>query len=140
MNENENVQLIKGFFAASSAATGAALSIVAADVDWQSPATRSWPAEITWAAPRHTREQVAKFFQELNEKVQPERMELSTIVAQGESVVVEGCNRGRARGTGRSFEHGWVMLFTIRDGLVVRHRHYYDTAEIVGAFRSSSKE
>ena len=27
-----------------------------------------------------------------------------------------------------------VMVFTIRDGMIVRHRHYYDTADMVAAF------
>jgi len=26
------------------------------------------------------------------------------------------------------------MVFTIRDGTIVRHRHYYDTADVVAAF------
>jgi len=136
MNEHENVQLIKEHFAAFGRGdVGGALALVAEDVDWQSPVTRSYPVEITWAIPRHTREQVAQFFQELAEKVQPEQMDIVTIVAQGESVVVEGRNRGRVRATGRSYEHDWVMLFTIRDGKIVRHRHYYDTSDIVEAFR-----
>jgi len=26
------------------------------------------------------------------------------------------------------------MVFDVKDGLIVRHRHYYDTADVVAAF------
>jgi ketosteroid isomerase-like protein len=135
MNEHENVQVVKDLFAAVGRGDlQSALAVLAEDVDWQSPATRTYPAEITWASPRHTREQVTQFFQELNERVQTEPFEISAIIAQGERVVVEGGNRGRARVTGRVYEHDWVMVFTIHDGRIVRHRHYYDTSDVVIAF------
>jgi ketosteroid isomerase-like protein len=135
MNEHENVQLVKDHFAAfGHGDLQSALTVVAEDVDWQSPATRTYPAEITWASPRHTREQVAQFFEELGEKVQTEQFDISAITAQGERVVVVGRNRGRVRATGRSYEHDWVMVFTIRDRKIVRHRHYYDTSDVVIAF------
>jgi hypothetical protein len=39
------------------------------------------------------------------------------------------------KSTGRTYEHDWVMVFTLRKGKIVRFRHYYDTADIVVAFR-----
>lgn len=55
--------------------------------------------------------------------------------AQGNRVVVEGRNRGTARTTGRTYEHDWVLIFTLDDGKVVRFRHYYDTADVSAAFK-----
>jgi uncharacterized protein len=136
MSEHENVQVIKDLFAAFARGDlQSALAVLAEDVDWQSPATRTFPPEITWAAPRHTREQVIQFFQELNGKVQSEPFDISAIIAEGERVVAEGRNQGRVRATGRMYEHDWVMVFTIRDGKIVRHRHYYDTSDVIVAFR-----
>jgi steroid delta-isomerase-like uncharacterized protein len=135
MNEPENIQLVKDHLTAFGRGDlKSALAIVAEDVDWQSPATQTYPAEISWASPRYTREQVADFFQELGEKVQTERFDITAIIAQGERVVVEGSNRGRVRATGRSYAHDWLMVFTMRDGQIVRHRHYYDTSDVVVAF------
>jgi hypothetical protein len=63
-------------------------------------------------------------------------METLEFTAQGDRVVVEGRNRGSVRSTGCTYEHDWVMVFTVRGGKIVRHRHYYDTADILVAFRS----
>jgi len=136
MNEQENVRVIQDLFAAFGRGDAqGALAMLAEDVDWQSPVTRTYPPEITWASPRHTPQQVAQFFQELNEGAETEPFEIAAFIAQGERVVVEGRNRGRARVTGRSYEHDWVMVFTLRDGKIVRHRHYYDTSDVAIAFR-----
>jgi len=56
--------------------------------------------------------------------------------AQDDRVAVEGRNRGTVKSTGRGYEHDWVMVFTLHDNKIIRHRHYYDTADILVAFRS----
>jgi len=138
MNEQENVQVVQKLFAAFGQANiPSALDIRAEDVDWQSPVRRSPPSEISWAKPRHGRAEVAKFFRELSEKIQIELMETLEFTAQGDRVVVEGRNRGSVRSTGRTYEHDWVMVFTVRGGKIVTHRHYYDTADILVAFHSA---
>ena len=80
---------------------------------------------------------MAAFFKELGQDVKPEGFELLKITAQDDRVVVEGKNRGTVRRTGRTYEHEWVMVFSIRGDKIVRFRHYYDTADLVGAFRVS---
>ena len=138
MNEQENVQVVQKLFAAFGQANiPSALDILAEDVDWQSPVRRSPPSEISWAKPRHGRAEVAKFFRELSEKMQIELMETLEFTAQGDRVVVEGRNRGSVKSTGRTYEHDWVMVFTVRGGKIVTHRHYYDTADILVAFHSA---
>jgi len=137
MSEEENVRVVQQMFAAIEQGNiPVALNILAEDVDWQSPVTRTKPRGISWAKPRHGREEVAKFFKELSEKMQIERMEVLEFTAHGDRVVVEGKNRGTVKTTGRTYEHDWVMVFTVRGGKIVRHRHYYDTADILVAFRS----
>ena len=136
-NERENVQLVQQMFAAFGQGNiPAGLETLAENVEWQSPVTRTAPREITWAKPRHGPQEVAAFFQELSEKVQIETMEALSFTAQADRVIVEGKNRGTVRSTGRSYEHDWVMVFIIRDKKIVRHRHYYDTSDVVAAFRS----
>jgi len=113
------------------------VELVGDEIDWQSPVTRTHPPEIRWSRLRHTRQDVAEFFKELGANVKPEGFELSVITAQDDRVVVEGQNRGTVRATGRTYEHQWVMAFTIRDGRIVRFRHYYDTADLIGAFQDT---
>jgi ketosteroid isomerase-like protein len=112
------------------------LDTLAEHVDWQSPVTRSKPQEVSWAEPRRSREEVATFFKDMLEKVQPEALEPLEFTTQDDRVAVEGKNRGIARSTGRPYEHDWVMLFTVRDGKIVRFRHYYDTSDVIVAFHS----
>jgi len=137
MNEQENLQVVQQMFAAfGQRDLPGVLDTLANDVDWQSPVTRTRPQEVSWAEPRHSHEEVATFFKDLFEKVQPERMETSEFTAQGDRVIVEGTNRGTVRSTGRTYEHDWVMVFTLRNGKIVRLRHYYDTSDVIVAFRS----
>jgi len=136
MTEEENVKLVRDHFAAFGKGNlDGTLKVVAEEVDWQSPATRSEHAMITWGRRCHSREEVGHFFRELGDVVQPGELEILGIVAQDDKVVVEGCNRGRVRSTGLTYEHDWVMVFTIEDGKIVRLRHYYDTADVISAFR-----
>ena len=133
--EQENLKVVQAMFAAFDEGNiQAGLNIYSENVDFQSPVTRTNPPEITWAKPRHSRGEVAEYFKELFEKVQPERLETIWFTAQDDRVVVEGKNRGTVKSTGRSYEHDWVMVFNVRDGEIVRFRHYYDTADILTAF------
>ena len=136
-NEEKSLQVVQQHFAAFGQGNiQGALETFAESVDFQSPVTRTAPAEISWARQRHSREEVAAFFKELSEKMQIERMETLGFTAQDDRVVVEGRNRGTVKSTGCIYEHDWVMLFTVREGKIVRARHYYDTADIVAAFHS----
>jgi len=133
--EQENVRVVQQWFAAFDQGNiPAALDTFAEDVDFQSPVTRTMPLEISWAKPRHSREEVATFFKELSEKMQIERMETLWFTAQDDRVIVEGRNRGTVKSTGRSYEHDWVFVLTVREGKIIRLRHYYDTADISQAF------
>jgi len=136
-NEEKNLQVVGQHFAAfGQGNVQGALDTFAESVDFQSPVTRTAPAEISWARPRHRRAEVAAFFKELSDKMEIERIETLGFTAQGDRVVVEGRNRGTVRSTGRTYEHDWVMVFTIHEGKIIRARHYYDTADIVVAFGS----
>jgi steroid delta-isomerase-like uncharacterized protein len=135
MEEQENVQVVQQMFAAFGEQNlPAVLDTLGEDVYWQSPVTRAVSKEISWARPRHGREQVATFFKELFEGVQPERLEPLQFTAQGDRVIVEGKNRGTVRSTGKNYEHDWVMVFTVRNGKIAKLKHYYDTADILVAF------
>lgn len=137
MNEKENIQVVQQMFKAFGQRNlQGVLNTLAEDVDWQSPTTRTKHEQISWAKPRHSREEVATFFKEMLEKVQPERLETLENTAQDDRVIVEGWNRGTVKSTGNTYEHDWVMVFTIRKGKIVRLRHYYDTNDVMVAFHS----
>jgi len=135
MSEKENVNVVQQMYAAFNRHDiPAVLDILSDDVEWQSPVTRTAPDEISWSKPRHGRDQVATFFKELGEKVQPDKLEPLEFTAQGDRVVVEGKNRGTVRSTSKAYEHDWVMVFTVRQGKITRMQHYYDSADLRVAF------
>jgi len=135
--EDQNIQVVKRLFEAFGRGDiQGALNTFAENVDFQSPVTRHAEPQISWAKSRHSRGEVAAFFKEMAEKMQVRSMEAIDFISQGDRVVVEGKNTGIAKTTGRSYEHDWVMVFTIGDGEIMKHRHYYDTADILFAFRS----
>lgn len=135
MSEKENVKLVQQMFEAFGRHDiPAVLDTLAQDVEWQSPVTRTAPDEISWSKPRHGQEEVAVFFKDLSEKVQPDKLVPLEFTAQADRVVVEGKNRGTVRSNGKAYEHDWVMVFTLRQGKIVRMRHYYDTTDIRVAF------
>lgn len=134
--EEENVKLVQQMYDAFNRRDiPAVLDMMAEDAEWQSPVTRAVSKEIPWAQPRHSRAEVAAFFGELKEHMQPDRLEPLAYTVQGDRVVVEGKNRGTVRANGQSYEHDWVMIFTLRQGQIARMRHYYDTADLLAAIR-----
>ncbi len=137
MNAQDNVHVVQQMFAAlGNGNLAAALNAYAEDVDFRSPVTRIESADISWAKPRHSREEVATFFKELSEIISIDRMEPLEITAEGDRVIVEGKNRFTVVSTGRNLEHDWVMVFKLREGKIVRNWHYYDTGDVLVAIRS----
>ena len=135
---SDSVAVVREFYAALGRGDLPGVAeLVDEVVDWQSPVTRTHPPEIPWSSIRRTKQEVTAFFKELGQNVKPEGFELLKIISQDDSVVVEGKNRGTVHKTGRTYDHEWVMIFSIRDNKIVRFRHYYDTADLVGAFRAS---
>jgi len=133
--ERRNLQVIQTFISAiGSGQTQRALDLLAEDVYWESPVSLNPPAELTWARPRHGPEQVLEYIRDMWSVVQPYVMDTMSVLAQGDQVVIEGRHQCQVRATGKFYDHQWVQVFTLRDGLIVSHRQYYDTAALVEAF------
>lgn len=135
MTADDNIAMVRQQFEAfGRGATDVALAAVADEVDWLAPVSAR-PGSLPWAGHRRSRQQVADYFRELSSAVRPQPFQDLIYTAAGDRVVVEGRNRGTVLATGRPYEHEWVMVFTIRDGQVVRFRHYYDPADITQALQ-----
>jgi ketosteroid isomerase-like protein len=117
MNANANLQAVQQIYDAfHQGDIDSILRALADDVEWHQPG----PTDVLpWAGTRHGRAQVAQFF-----------------TAVGETLDLLQFEQALAKPTNRTFESEWVMVFTLRDGQVVRFRAYHDTAAMVIAFRS----
>jgi ketosteroid isomerase-like protein len=103
----------------------------AEDVVSESPVSRT--STLPWAGTRTGRRELVEYFETMAAHVRPEAFHAVVFTASGDRVVVEGSNAGTVLATGERYEHDWVMVFTIRDGKVVRFRHFYDTGDIEAA-------
>ena len=133
MGEQENVQTVKTAYEAFKRGDiPAMLNLMAEDVEWIQPGP---PETIATAGERHGPEQVAQYFMLVNETFDIEQFEPQEFIAQGDKVIVLGRYRRRVKATGRLDESDWVHVFTVREGKLVRHRAYADTAATLAAFR-----
>ena len=134
MSERDNSQIVQGMFASFGQGNlQGVLDVLADDVDWM----MQGPAQIPYTGPRRGRDQVLQFCMTIGQSVEFEQFEAREFIAQGDTVVVLGHVKARARKTGRPFDHDWAMVFTLRDGKVVRYRNYEDTYALAEAFREA---
>ena len=139
--EKDNIRIVKDVFAAINRRDILSVTnLLDEKVDWQSPATRTLVKEIPWSKPRHGRSEVSAFFREILDMLKIDELSYSTIVADGDTVHVEGTTRGSAVPTGCFYGSDWMMSFTLRNGKIIRLRHYFDSANIAAAFHSKGEE
>ena len=131
---DEHLQAVREIYAAFGQGNlPAVLAALADDVEWRVEG----PPAIRYAGTRRGRRQVTEFFAALAEAVEVERFEPRRFIAQGDCVVVLGCEQLRVRSTGRTVRDDWVQVFTFRDGRVAHFREYLDSAAVAEAFRGA---
>lgn len=135
MKEQMNAQIVgKAFELIGKGDLPSALELFSDEVTWKSPMTQSKHEHITWSKPRHGREEVAAFFKELTDKIQLGKVQVKDIISQDDKVVVDGRNGGTVKATSKTYDHEWVMIFTLKNGKITSCRHFYDTADVIQAF------
>jgi uncharacterized protein len=140
-NVDRNTAIVKYFLdALAREDLSEMLNLLDREIDWQSPATNTRLKEISWSRPRHSRSEAEDFFKELSGKVELYDMASTSLTAQGDRVFAEGTTRGAVTSTGCFFRSEWAMAFTLRNGKIVRVRHYYDSADIAAAFHAVGDE
>ena len=132
VSEQNNVQTVQQIYAAFGRGDiPAVLAALSDEIEWQV----TGPREVSYAGARRGKPQVIEFFTVLAQTVDVERFEPQEFIAQDYTVAVIGVERLKIKATGRVAENRWVMVFTLREGRVVRFREYDDTAAVAAAFR-----
>jgi ketosteroid isomerase-like protein len=128
MSTQENVQIVKDFFAAmGSGDKQGLLAISAEDLEWIIPG--EWPLAGTHR--RH--EGLTDLLQKASEMVETSYPEPPEFIAQGDRVLVVGFATGKLKATNRTFEDNWVFAITVRNGKVAKIREYIDTLALARA-------
>jgi len=135
VSAESNVEFIENLFAAFGRGDiGYVVDAHAEDVVMESPVSRT--STLPWAGTRTGRRELVEYFEAMAANVRPEAFRDVVFTRSGGRVVVEGSNSGTVVATGERYDHDWVMVFTIRDGKVVRFRHFYDPGDIKVAMRT----
>ena len=129
MQFDSDVEFIEDLFTAFGRGDiGYVIDAHAEDVVMESPVSRT--STLPWAGTRTGRRELVEYFETMAAHVRPEAFRDVVFTASGDRVVVEGSNSGTVAATGQRYDHDWVMVFTVRDGKVVRFRHFYDPGDI----------
>jgi ketosteroid isomerase-like protein len=111
MSIEENVQVVKDFFAAiGSGDKQRVLALVAEEIKWIVPG-EDWPLAGTHRAHAGVEEVLQKASEEI-ETTYPEPPEF---VAQGDRVFVVGVATGKIKATNKPFEDHFVFDITVRN-------------------------
>ena len=124
---NNNVQIVKGFFAAMGRGDKQGLlELSAEDMEWIIPG-EDWPLAGTHRGHAGLADLLQK----------SEMLETSTepleFIAQGDRVLVVGVATGRIKATNRTFEDHFVFAITVRNGKLTNVREYVDTQVLARA-------
>ncbi len=129
MTIEENVQIVKDFFAAMGGYNRQdLLALVAEDIEWIIPG-EDWPL----AGTHRGHAELAAVLQKASEEVEMTYPEPPEFVAQGDRVLVVGVATGKIKATNKSFKDDWVFDITVRDRKVTKIREYIDTQALARA-------
>ena len=129
MSIDENVQVVKDFFAAmDSGDKRALLALVAEDIQWIIPG-EGWPL----AGTHRGHKGLAALLRKASEEVEMTYPKPPEFVAQGDRVLAIGVAVGKIKATEKPFEDHWVFDITLQNGKLKSVREYIDTQALARA-------
>ena len=131
MSAEENKRTVQSIFEAFGRGdVPGVLRHVSEDVTWKAPG----PDVVTYFGDRHGHAGATEFFVQLGTSVDFEHFEPGAFIAEDDRVVVLGRERGRVKGTGKTFDNEWALVFTFGGDKVTGFQCYENTAAIAEAF------
>ena len=133
MSTQDNVQIIKDFFAAIGQGDKQGLvALCAEDIEWIIPG-KDWPLAGTHRGHSGLEDLLEKASElEILYPTPPE------YVAQGDRVLVVGVATGKIKATNRAFKDDWVFAITVRNSKLTKIREYIDTQALARASEMSA--
>jgi hypothetical protein len=129
MRIEENVQVVKDFFAAmGSGDKERLLALVAEDIEWIIPG-EGWPL----AGTHRGHAGVAATLRKASEEIEMTYPTPPEFVAQGDRVLVIGVATGKIKATNKTFRDDWVFDITVQKGKLTKIREYIDTQALARA-------
>ena len=129
MSIEENIQIVKDFFAAmGSYNEHDLLALATEDIEWIIPG-EGWPP----AGTHRGRAELAAVLKKASEEVEMKYPKPPEFVAQGDRVLVVGVATGKIYATNKPYKDEWVFDITVQDGKVAHIQEYIDTQALARA-------
>jgi len=134
MRETGNIETIRATYAAFNRGDIAGvLDHMDESIVFTTPGSEAVPM----AGTRRGLEEVRRFFEDLNRRMEFTVFEIGELLAQGNRVVALVHYEGRDKNTGRGFAADSAMLWTLGNGKALRFQEYTDTEALAAAARPS---
>jgi uncharacterized protein len=127
MSIEENVQIVKDWFAAIGSDMQRLLALSDENIEWIIPG-EDWPL----AGTHRGHAGLADLLQKASE-METTFSEPPEYVAQGARVLVIGRATGSVKATNKTFVDDWVFAITVRNGKLTNIREYVDTQALARA-------
>jgi ketosteroid isomerase-like protein len=129
MSTQDNVQIVKEFFAAMGRGDKQGLLALSAEnIEWIIPG-EDWPL----AGTHRGHAGLAGLLQKASEMMETSYPKPPEYVAQGDQVLVIGSATGKIKATNKPFKDDWVFAITVRSSKVANIREYIDTQALARA-------
>jgi uncharacterized protein len=136
MSTQENVQIVKNFFAAMGNYNERdLLALAAEDIEWIIPG-EGWPLAGTY----HGHAELAAVLKKASNEVEMKYPKPPEFVAQGDRVMVVGVATGKIYATNKPYKDEWVFDITVRNGKVAHIKEYIDTQALARASQKDASE
>ena len=127
----ENVNIMRqGYEAFNRGDIDTVMGLLDESIEWQEPDVEGLPIRGTHHGPEAVANNV---FQPLGETWDDFQVVAEEFLDAGERVVVLGRFQGTAKATGRTVDAPFAHVWTMRDGKLVHHRNYTETATLLQA-------
>ena len=131
--ESQNTKSVQDAYAAFLRGDVATLlGLMSDDVVWEP--VLGTASHVPFSGKRQGKPAVAEFFQLVAAHEDFTQFEPREFVAQGDTVAAIGHYRSVTKPTGKVFDADFVMVFTLKDGKLVRFREFTDSAGVNAAF------
>ena len=129
MSIEENVQVVKNFFAVMGGGDKQGLlTLVAEDIEWIIPG-EDWPL----AGTHRGHAGLADVLKKASEEIEMTYPKPPEFLALGDRVLVVGVATGKIIATNKPFKDDWVFDITVQNGKLTKIREYIDTQALARA-------
>ena len=126
-----NLEIVQeAYFNFSQGNIPAMLDAMSEGIEWELPSS----AHVNFAGKFSGKQGVLDFFNHVNSENEFNEFAVDTFVASGNHVVAIGHLSAKAKSTGKTSSNKWAHFWELKDGKIVKHYEYADTAEIRDAF------